>query len=64
MWNRLANAIGHIQNHNIGSLSYEEHYRYAYNLVLVSTLYEQPIHIYSPYSTTTVISFTLVCENS
>lgn len=34
MWNRLASAIGHIQNHDIGSLSYEEHYRYAYMLVL------------------------------
>lgn len=36
MWERLARGIGHIQNHNIGNLSYEEHYRYAYNLVLVS----------------------------
>ncbi|MCO5573491.1 hypothetical protein L7F22_027262 [Adiantum nelumboides] len=34
MWNRLSRAIGNIQNHDIGSLSYEEHYRYAYNLVL------------------------------
>lgn len=34
MWNRLAHAIGQIQGHNVSSLSYEEHYRYAYNLVL------------------------------
>lgn len=34
MWSRLANAIGQIQGHNVSSLSYEEHYRYAYNLVL------------------------------
>lgn len=36
MWKRLSNAIAQIQNHNISALSYEEHYRYAYNLVLVS----------------------------
>lgn len=35
MWNRLAHAIGQIQGHNVSSLSYEEHYRYAYSLVLV-----------------------------
>ncbi|PWY97688.1 Cullin-domain-containing protein [Testicularia cyperi] len=34
MWHRLAHAIAQIQNHNISKLSYEEHYRYAYNLVL------------------------------
>ena len=34
MWLRLVNAISQIQNHNISKLSYEEHYRYAYNLVL------------------------------
>ncbi|UZJ52781.1 hypothetical protein CBS101457_002101 [Exobasidium rhododendri] len=34
MWDRLAKGINHIQNHNISNLSYEEHYRYAYNLVL------------------------------
>ncbi|KAJ1034670.1 hypothetical protein NDA13_000927 [Ustilago tritici] len=34
MWLRLAHAISQIQNHNISKLSYEEHYRYAYNLVL------------------------------
>lgn len=36
MWNRLAHAIGEVQNHKASTLSYEEHYRYAYNLVLVS----------------------------
>lgn len=43
MWNRLAHAIGQIQQHNESSLSYEEHYRYAYNLVIVKegrVLYE------------------------
>lgn len=46
MWERLARGIGHIQNHNIGNLSYEEHYRYAYNLVLVSqTLQIQRYHM-------------------
>lgn len=34
MWLRLRHAISQIQNHNISKLSYEEHYRYAYNLVL------------------------------
>lgn len=34
MWARLADAIAQIQRHNISRLSYEEHYRYAYNLVL------------------------------
>ncbi|EPQ31423.1 uncharacterized protein PFL1_00758 [Pseudozyma flocculosa PF-1] len=34
MWKRLVDAIGEIHNHNISKLSYEEHYRYAYNLVL------------------------------
>lgn len=34
MWARLADAIVQIQRHNISRLSYEEHYRYAYNLVL------------------------------
>ncbi|CBQ68511.1 related to Cullin-3 [Sporisorium reilianum SRZ2] len=34
MWLRLVHAISQIQNHNISKLSYEEHYRYAYNLVL------------------------------
>lgn len=28
-------AIKQIQSHNISKLSYEEHYRYAYNLILV-----------------------------
>lgn len=36
MWHRLEDAIGQIQNRDISKLSYEEHYRYAYNLVLVS----------------------------
>ncbi|CAO1615339.1 unnamed protein product [Parajaminaea phylloscopi] len=43
MWNRLAHAIGQIQHHNESTLSYEEHYRYAYNLVIVKegrVLYE------------------------
>ncbi|WFD30854.1 hypothetical protein MSPP1_001878 [Malassezia sp. CBS 17886] len=34
MWARLSVAIAQIQNHNISQLSYEEHYRYAYNLIL------------------------------
>ncbi|KAN0061283.1 hypothetical protein ACQY0O_006129 [Thecaphora frezii] len=34
MWKRLVDAIAEIHNHNISKLSYEEHYRYAYNLVL------------------------------
>lgn len=34
MWARLSAAITAIQNRNISKLSYEEHYRYAYNLVL------------------------------
>lgn len=34
MWGRLSMAIRQIQCHNISQLSYEEHYRYAYNLVL------------------------------
>ncbi|WVQ94930.1 hypothetical protein IAU59_002016 [Kwoniella sp. CBS 9459] len=33
-WAKLANAIREIQNHNASKLSYEEHYRYAYNMVL------------------------------
>ncbi|WFC95252.1 hypothetical protein MBRA1_001899 [Malassezia brasiliensis] len=34
MWARLLVAIKQIQSHNISQLSYEEHYRYAYNLIL------------------------------
>lgn len=34
MWSRLSAAIAQIQHHNISQLSYEEHYRYAYNLIL------------------------------
>ena len=34
MWSRLSAAIAQIQHHNISKLSYEEHYRYAYNLIL------------------------------
>ncbi|SHO77120.1 Similar to S.cerevisiae protein CUL3 (Ubiquitin-protein ligase) [Malassezia sympodialis ATCC 42132] len=34
MWARLSAAITQIQQHNISQLSYEEHYRYAYNLIL------------------------------
>ncbi|KJE03153.1 Cullin 3 [Cryptococcus gattii NT-10] len=33
-WAKLAAAIREIQNHNASRLSFEEHYRYAYNLVL------------------------------
>ncbi|EIW72022.1 hypothetical protein TREMEDRAFT_70610 [Tremella mesenterica DSM 1558] len=33
-WIKLANAIREIQNHNASKLSFEEHYRYAYNMVL------------------------------
>lgn len=35
MWLRLSSAIAQIQHHNISKLSYEEHYRYAYSLILV-----------------------------
>ncbi|PWN43253.1 Cullin-domain-containing protein [Ceraceosorus guamensis] len=43
MLKRLNLAISQIQNHNISTLSYEEHYRYAYNLVL----YDQGDSLYS-----------------
>lgn len=33
-WEKLAVAIKEIQNHNASKLSFEEHYRYAYNMVL------------------------------
>lgn len=33
-WAKLSNAIREIQNHNASKLSFEEHYRYAYNMVL------------------------------
>ncbi|KAK8853446.1 hypothetical protein IAR55_004152 [Kwoniella newhampshirensis] len=33
-WTKLSNAIREIQNHNASKLSFEEHYRYAYNMVL------------------------------
>ncbi|KAF9519697.1 hypothetical protein BS47DRAFT_1370678 [Hydnum rufescens UP504] len=33
-WNLLSNAIREIQNHNASRLSFEENYRYAYNMVL------------------------------
>lgn len=33
-WDRLSLAIKEIQNHNASKLSFEEHYRYAYNMVL------------------------------
>lgn len=33
-WTKLAHAIREIQNHNASKLSFEEHYRYAYNMVL------------------------------
>ncbi len=39
MWQRLARAVSEILNHNSGSLSYEENYRYAYMFVLVSQRY-------------------------
>jgi len=42
-WERLKKAILEIQNENASKLSFEEHYRYAYNLVLWKhgrTLYE------------------------
>ena len=35
MWSRLLSAISQIQHHNISKLSYEEHYRYASNWILV-----------------------------
>ncbi|EJD06564.1 ubiquitin ligase SCF complex subunit Cullin [Fomitiporia mediterranea MF3/22] len=33
-WGKLSNAIREIHNHNASNLSFEENYRYAYNLVL------------------------------
>lgn len=33
-WSKLSVAIREIQNHNASKLSFEEHYRYAYNMVL------------------------------
>ncbi|KAK4686027.1 cullin 3, partial [Tremellales sp. Uapishka_1] len=33
-WAKLAKAIKEIQNHNSSSISFEEHYRYAFNMVL------------------------------
>ncbi|PLW50802.1 hypothetical protein PCANC_14292 [Puccinia coronata f. sp. avenae] len=33
-WARLSKAITEILNHNASKLSFEEHYRYAYNMVL------------------------------
>ena len=33
-WQSLSNNIREIQNHNAASLSFEENYRYAYNMVL------------------------------
>jgi len=33
-WAKLSTAIKEIQNHNASKLSFEEHYRYAYNMVL------------------------------
>ncbi|KAG2017666.1 ubiquitin ligase SCF complex subunit Cullin [Coprinopsis cinerea AmutBmut pab1-1] len=33
-WNALSQNIREIQNHNAASLSFEENYRYAYNMVL------------------------------
>lgn len=33
-WTKLSHAIREIQNHNASKLSFEEHYRYAYNMVL------------------------------
>lgn len=33
-WEKLSNAIQEIQNHNAFKLSFEELYRYAYNMVL------------------------------
>ena len=34
IWASLSNAIGEIHKHNASALSFEENYRYAYNLVL------------------------------
>lgn len=42
-WTKLAKAISEIQQKRAGRLSFEEHYRYAYNLVLHkqgNTLYQ------------------------
>ena len=33
-WRKLKSSIGEIQNHHSNLLSYEENYRYAYNMVL------------------------------
>lgn len=42
-WNQLSKAIREIQNHNASHLSFEENYRFAYNMVLYkqgTVLYE------------------------
>lgn len=39
---RLSLAVEQIQLHNASQLSFEEHYRYAYTLVRLSTPHEQP----------------------
>lgn len=44
-WAKLAAAIREIQNHNASRLSFEEHYRYAYNLVLFKRPSFYSIHI-------------------
>jgi cullin 3 len=33
-WQKLAHAIKEIQKHNASKLSFEESYRYSYNMVL------------------------------
>lgn len=35
IWARLSAALAQIQQHNLSHLSYEEHYRYAYQMILV-----------------------------
>lgn len=44
-WAKLAAAIREIQNHNASRLSFEEHYRYAYNLVLFKRPSFHSIHM-------------------
>ena len=51
-WDKLANNIREIQNHNSANLSFEENYRFAYNMVL----YKEGENLYNAVKT-------LVSEN-
>lgn len=42
-WAKLSNAIREIQNKNAPKISFEENYRYAYNMVLHKREYNLPL---------------------